>query len=129
MLDAIGNDAYNGVDLFEGTTPTTAPSEPSHGPLSGTDPRDAGVDITKLPNFGVWKKVGGELMAINYSIKVRPRDNIDRVIKRFIKKTKKLGIIDEVKERQRYEKPSDKKRREKKMAIRRRKKNEAKQRK
>ena len=64
-------------------------------------------------------------MAINYSIKVRPRDNIDRVIKRFIKKTKKLGIIDEVKERQRYEKPSDKKRREKKMAIRRRKKNEA----
>ena len=53
-------------------------------------------------------------MAINYSIKVRPRDNIDRVIKRFIKKTKKLGIIDEVKERQRYEKPSDKKRRERK---------------
>ena len=68
-------------------------------------------------------------MATNYSVKVRPRDNIDRVIKRFIKKTKKLGIIDEVKERQRYEKPSDKKRREKKMAIRRRKKNEAKQRK
>ena len=48
-------------------------------------------------------------MATNYSVKVRPRDNIDRVIKRFIKKTKKLGIIDEVKERQRYEKPSDKK--------------------
>ena len=68
-------------------------------------------------------------MAINYQIKVRPRDNIDRVIKRFIKKTKKLGIIDEVKERQRYMKPSDKKRRAKKMAIRRRKKNEAKQRK
>ncbi len=68
-------------------------------------------------------------MAINYQIKVRPRDNIDRIIKRFIKKTKKLGIIDEVKERQRYMKPSDKKRRAKKMAIRRRKKNEAKQRK
>ena len=59
MLDAIGNDAYNGVDLFEGTTPTMAPSEPSRGPLSGTDPRDAGVDITKLPNFGVWKKLAG----------------------------------------------------------------------
>ena len=68
-------------------------------------------------------------MAINYQIKVRPRDNIDRIIKRFIKKTKKLGIIDEVKERQRYMKPSDKKRRDKTMAIRRRKKNEAKQRK
>jgi small subunit ribosomal protein S21 len=68
-------------------------------------------------------------MAVNYSIKVRPRDNIDRVIKRFIKRTKKLGIIDEVKERQRYTKPSDKKRMAKKQAIRRRKKNEAKQRK
>ena len=68
-------------------------------------------------------------MATNYSVKVRPRDNIDRVIKRFIKKTKKLGIIDEVKERQRYMKPSDKKRRAKQQAIRRRKKNEAKQRK
>lgn len=75
------------------------------------------------------EKVGGELMAINYSVKVRPRDNIDRVIKRFIKKTKKLGIIDEVKERQRYTKPSDKKRRAKKLAERRRKKNEAKRRK
>tara|TARA_B100000131_G_scaffold256579_1_gene251360 strand:- start:410 stop:790 length:381 start_codon:yes stop_codon:yes gene_type:complete len=59
MLDAIGNDAYNGVDLFEGTTPTTAPSEPGRGPLAGTDPRDAGVDITKLPNFNVWKKLAG----------------------------------------------------------------------
>lgn len=68
-------------------------------------------------------------MATNYSVKVRPRDNIDRVIKRFIKKTKKLGIIDEVKERQRYTKPSDKKRMARKQAIRRRKKNEAKQRK
>ena len=68
-------------------------------------------------------------MAVNYSIKVRPRDNIDRVIKRFIKRTKKLGIIDEVKERQRHTQPSDKKRMAKKQAIRRRKKNEAKQRK
>ena len=68
-------------------------------------------------------------MAVNYSIKVRPRDNIDRVIKRFIKRTKKMGINDEVKERQRYTKPSDKKRRAKQQAIRRRKKNEAKQRK
>ena len=59
MLDAIGNDAYNGVNLFEGTTPTTAPSEPTHGPLAGTDPRDAGVDISKLPNFGFWKKLAG----------------------------------------------------------------------
>ena len=68
------------------------------------------------------EKVSGELMAVNYSVKVRPRDNIDRVIKRFIKKTKKLGIIDEAKERRYYTKPSDKKRRHRKMVERRRKK-------
>ena len=61
-------------------------------------------------------------MASNYSVKVRPRDNIDRVIKRFIKKTKKLGIIDEAKDRRYYTKPSDKKRRRKQLADRRRKK-------
>jgi len=59
MLDAIGNDAYNGVNLFEGTTPTSTPTEPSRSPLSGTDPGDPGVDITKLPNFNVWKKLAG----------------------------------------------------------------------
>ena len=61
-------------------------------------------------------------MAINYTVKVRPRDDIERVIKRFIKKTKKLGIIDEVKERRHYVKPSDKKRRHKQLVERRRKK-------
>jgi len=59
MLDAIGNDAYNGVNLFEGTTPTRAASDPGNGPLSGTDPGDPCVDITKLPNFNVWKKLAG----------------------------------------------------------------------
>ena len=59
MLDAIGNDAYNGVNLFEGTTPAPGQTETGNGPLSGTDPRDPGVDITKLPNFNVWKKLAG----------------------------------------------------------------------
>ena len=49
MLDAIGTDSYNGVDLFAGTTPTSAPTESKQGdPLSGIDPRDAGVDINKI---------------------------------------------------------------------------------
>ena len=61
-------------------------------------------------------------MASNYSVKVRTRDNIDRVIKRFIKKTKKLGIIDEARERRYYTKPSDKKRRRRQLVERRRKK-------
>jgi hypothetical protein len=49
MLEAVGNNAYNGVDLFEGTTPTSAPAESKQGdPLSGVDPRDPGVDINQL---------------------------------------------------------------------------------
>ena len=49
MLDAVGKDAYNGVDLFAGTTPSTAPAETKQGdPLSGVDPRDSGVDISQL---------------------------------------------------------------------------------
>ena len=59
MLDAIGNDAYNGVNLFEGTTPAPGQTETGNGPLSGTDPRDPGVDISRLPNFNVWKKLAG----------------------------------------------------------------------
>ena len=49
MLDAVGKDAYNGVDLFAGTTPSAAPTETKQGdPLSGVDPRDSGVDISQL---------------------------------------------------------------------------------
>ena len=59
MLDAIGKDAYNGVNIFEGTTPTRSSAAPSHGPLSGTDPNDAGVDISKMTNASVWKKLAG----------------------------------------------------------------------
>jgi small subunit ribosomal protein S21 len=53
---------------------------------------------------------------------VRPRrnENIERTIKRFNKKIKKMGIINEVKERRYYTKPSDKKRRAKKRSDRRR---------
>ena len=48
LLDAIGKDAYGGVDLFEGTTPAPAPSSTGQGPLSGVDNNDPGVDITNL---------------------------------------------------------------------------------
>jgi small subunit ribosomal protein S21 len=68
-------------------------------------------------------------MGTNYSVKVRRKDNIERVIKRFIKKCKKLGIIDEAKDRRHFTKPSEKKRRAKARAIRRHKKQLAKQRK
>ena len=68
-------------------------------------------------------------MACNYKIKPRKNENIERVIKRFNKKVKKLGIIDEVKERRHYIKPSEKRRKVKKRADARRRKEEAKRRK
>ena len=49
MSEAVGKSAYGGVDLFEGTTPTSAPAESKQGdPLAGQDPNDAGVDISNL---------------------------------------------------------------------------------
>ena len=60
MMDAIGGDAYNGVNLFEGTTPTSAPTDASgHGPLSGVDPKDPGVDISSVMNksSAIWSKM------------------------------------------------------------------------
>ena len=64
LLSAIGTEAYNGIDLFEGTSPLkdggSAPgSSPSpQGPLSGVSAGDSGVDITNL--FG---SVGGHWKA------------------------------------------------------------------
>ena len=52
LLDAIGTESYNGVNLFEGTTPTTSAPAPGQtqqqGPLSGVAPNDPGVDISSL---------------------------------------------------------------------------------
>ena len=49
MLDAIGGDRMKGV--FEGTAPLPDTSPSSHAPMSGIDPGDPGVDISKL--FGL----------------------------------------------------------------------------
>jgi hypothetical protein len=51
LLDSIGGDAYNGVDLFEGTEPlrnTGAPGEGHKPSVLGNDPTDAGVDISSI---------------------------------------------------------------------------------
>jgi small subunit ribosomal protein S21 len=50
------------------------------------------------------------------NVEIRPRDkneSLERMIKRFTKKVKNSKILDVYKERQRYEKPSDKKRKDK----------------
>jgi hypothetical protein len=52
LLDAIGADAYNGVNLFEDTTPLKRATNPTGGPeipsVLGDDPSDAGVDISSI---------------------------------------------------------------------------------
>jgi hypothetical protein len=55
LADAIGNDSYNGVNLFEGTQPATK-SDP-HSPMAGTEPGDKGVDITAIPGARNWNKL------------------------------------------------------------------------
>ena len=62
----------------------------------------------------------------NLVVKPRRNESPERMIKRFNKKVKKLGIIDEIKERRYYTKPSEQKRLAKKRAIAKRKKEEAK---
>tara|TARA_Y100000034_G_scaffold18829_1_gene20950 strand:+ start:511 stop:966 length:456 start_codon:yes stop_codon:yes gene_type:complete len=51
-----GGNTFNGVNLFEGTTPVAAQTTPTQQatPLSGVNPGDAGVDISGL--FGGAKR-------------------------------------------------------------------------
>ena len=52
LLDAVGADAYNGVNLFEDTTPIKQGGSPSGAPempsVLGDDPGNAGVDISSI---------------------------------------------------------------------------------
>ncbi len=61
LMDSIGADAYNGVNLFEGTEPLTnreaVTAEPKAGAVDLGDPNDAGVDISSLIGGAsqIWK--------------------------------------------------------------------------
>ncbi len=50
LMSAIGGSAYNGVNLFEGTTPAPGQATPTQqsSPMSGQNPTDPGVDIGNL---------------------------------------------------------------------------------
>ena len=56
ILDAIGKEAYNGVDIFENTSPAPGPASNQHSPLANVAPGDPGVDISGLFNSG-WSKL------------------------------------------------------------------------
>tara|TARA_R100000995_G_scaffold80759_1_gene52884 strand:+ start:1336 stop:1731 length:396 start_codon:yes stop_codon:yes gene_type:complete len=62
MLDAVAANSYEAAknkfanpELFEGTKPLTESNGKSA--LAGTDPNDAGVDISNIPGFGNWSNV------------------------------------------------------------------------
>lgn len=50
LMNAIGKEAYNGINLFEGTTPAESQASPTQqaSPLSGQGSSDPGVDISSL---------------------------------------------------------------------------------
>ena len=59
LLSAINKDAYNGVDLFEGTTPAPAQREQPAGSVDLGDPNDAGVDISSIMGASskIWERL------------------------------------------------------------------------
>tara|TARA_B100000029_G_C16744932_1_gene655897 strand:- start:1 stop:435 length:435 start_codon:yes stop_codon:yes gene_type:complete len=63
MADAVGKDAYNGVDLFEGTTPLKSGGNSNAGTqmpdILGEDSNDSGVDISSILGNAskVWKAI------------------------------------------------------------------------
>jgi len=54
MMDVIGKDSYNGVNVFEGVEPPREGNQRS--PLSNISPGDSGVDISRLFNSN-WSKL------------------------------------------------------------------------
>ena len=69
-----------------------------------------------------------KVMGHNYEYKIKKGESVERAVKKFSRKCKKLGIIQDVRDRRHYQKKSDKKRLAKKRAIARHKKELAKQR-
>jgi hypothetical protein len=61
LMDAVGSDAYNGVNLFEGTDPMTGydTTDSKPGSVDLGHPSDAGVDISSLVGGAseVWKAI------------------------------------------------------------------------
>ena len=63
LLDSIGNEVYNGVDLFEGTKPAAPEMTEmqASSPLGSVASGDPGVDISSIVALGgkKWKALMG----------------------------------------------------------------------
>ena len=66
VLESIGKSSYNGVDIFEGTTPLRSGGSPGKpaptgSPMSGIAPDDPGINIDALAESmgATWKKLAG----------------------------------------------------------------------
>ena len=60
LMSSMAKGAYNGVNLFEGTTAAPSPSgTQGQGALSDVAPNDPGIDITALMNktSAIWHKM------------------------------------------------------------------------
>jgi hypothetical protein len=60
LMSSMAKGSYNGVNLFEGTTPAPADSgSENQGALSGVSAHDPGVDITALmkKTSAIWQKM------------------------------------------------------------------------
>jgi len=59
LLNEIGQDAFGGVNIFEGTTPAPAPRAQGnkYGAMKDMDPSDPGINIDGLSNVmgNTWK--------------------------------------------------------------------------
>jgi len=57
MMGAIDKDAYNGVNLFEGTAPIAETQQTGQADLG--NPNDSGVDISSLmgQSAQIWQKM------------------------------------------------------------------------
>ena len=69
-----------------------------------------------------------EIMGYNYEYKIKKGESVERAVKKFSRKCKKLGIIQECRDRRQYIKPSVRRRLAKKRAIARHRKEMAKRR-
>ena len=64
-----------------------------------------------MPVLGKHWRRGKHMKPMHVETRVKKGENIERAIKRFTKKVKKEAIIEDVRERMYYEKPSETKRR------------------